>query len=484
MAAHLRLMLPIVAFARAPQDVVPAAPDRLEIHVDARRGDDRGDGSSDQPFATIRKALALHAKTPERGAVLHLGLGHYGADTNEALPVRLPANVRLVGYGSRICEIVGVAGQPVIEAPASGAIAVESVALRDGSVGVAAAAGDARSTADVTLVDVAIEDCERGVDLSPARGAVALRADGLRVRKAKEGLLAGGAAALTLALTRSSFVACREGVVLSTEGAPDEGPSQSLTLRSCRFDGNDEAGLVRRGKDGRSRATTPWLVESSSFRGSRIGLSLEIPGADVPFVIRDCLFAENENFGLALVGSGDALQGSSTIVGCRFRWNGVGAQLLTLGRELDLVDCRFEDSIGVGLSFGNWVGDRSILRATRCLFARNGGAGIFGLCEREDGIDVALDGCTIADNRGSGIERKNRKRGSGPWLLTNCVVAGNAPDLVKIEPAELRDCFVGGDPRFVDRAGRDYRLADDSPARAGGAVPGAFDAPREPPEPR
>ena len=459
----------------------PPRSETMHLHVSQRGGSDAADGSADRPFATIRRALELAARFPERRSTIQLGIGHYGPDTGESFPIRLRDRVRLAGSGSRSCEIVGLPDLPVIELPASGSVTLESVVLRGGSSGIAAAAGCDADRLEAAVVDVAIEGGAAGVDLARARGRIALRADGLRVSRASgPGLAAAGAAALELTLDRCSFRECREGVAISCDGAPPEGPDHALVARDCRFEGNELSGLVRQGADGRNRAAAPWRLESCLVRGSRIGVALEIPGGDIPFLLRDCEFVENEIFGLSMVGSGDPLEGAARVEACRFRWNGVGAQILTMGRPLELVECRFEDSVGIGLHFGNWVGERSVLRAQRCIFACNGAAGLFVLCEREDGIDVSLDRCTVVDNRGSGVERRNRQRGSGPFRLARCVVAGNSPDLARIDAAELHDCAVGGDPRFVDRAARDWRLAPDSPARGEEGGRGALDGASRP----
>jgi hypothetical protein len=448
----------------------------MEVNVSQSDGSDTaGDGSAERPFATLRRALERRAKEPERRAGIRLGLGSYGGDRGDAFPMRLPDHTRIVGFGSHTCELVGREGQPLFELPADGTVAIESLLLRGASAAIVAAAGDGKSAVELALVDVAIDGCARGIDFAPARGRVALRADGLRVSHARSGLAASGAAELTLSLDDCEFAACDDGVAITSDGAPAAGPWQAVALRECRFDGNAGSGLVRRGSDGRNRAPQPWTIESSCFRGNRCGLSFEIPGGDVPFRIGDCVFTGNDVAGMAIVGSGAALAGTSRVEGCRFRWNGVGAQLLTMGRPLEVERCRFEDSTGIGLNVGNWVGDHSSLRARRCLFAHNGAAGLFGVCEREHGIDVALDRCTVVDNRGGGVASEDEGHGSETWRLTRCIVAGNATDLENVAQTGVKECLVGGDPRFRDRAARDYRLAADSPARTADGVLGALE---------
>jgi hypothetical protein len=447
----------------------------LEIHVDPRGGDDKGDGSVDRPFATIHRALALQALAPQRETVVRLGLGHFGADRGETLPILLPANVKIVGAGSKVCEVTGPIELPIFVLPASGTVSIESLVVRGGAVAFQATkseGSDRKSTLDVSLVDVAVEECPLGIDLAAARGRLALRGDGLRMRATQKGLVAAGAAELALSLRRSLFAGGTDGIELTTEGAPEEGPSHALELIDCRFDGPEVAGLARRGKDGRNRAPRPWRIERCSFRGGRFGLLLELPGGDVPLEVVDCTFEECADVGLSSAGSGAGSGGEGArptkLERCRFRWNAIGAQLHDVGGGVELADCRFEDSIGAGLSFASFGKAPLRLRAERCLLARNG-AGVTGVCVAAERLDAELDRCTIADNARSGVQRA---RGPVSFRLSRCVVAGNRRDLDGLAEDATVDCFVGGDPGFVDRAGRDWRLQPGSPARAAG---GAFE---------
>src|SRR5262249_24927549 len=148
-AAALALLAarPASAQEAAEKGAPPPAPIvRLHVHVDARAGDDTsGDGTPDRPFRTIGRALALHAQTPERAADIHLGLGHYGrmfpapstdpweidaaqkkkideerAKDREVVPIFLPPNVSLVGFGSAVCELAGEIDKPLVVLPDRG----------------------------------------------------------------------------------------------------------------------------------------------------------------------------------------------------------------------------------------------------------------------------------------------------------------------------------------------------------------------------
>ena len=465
--AWLAPLLLVIAPWLAPQSAVP------RIHVDARRGEDGGgDGTLERPFQTVARALALRAQMEEPWVELRLAVGLHSAASGEALPLVLPSGVRLVGSGSGSCEFGGREGQPVIWLPKQGKVALEGVALRGGTVGIACEPGG-RAPLEVELVDVRIEGSETALSLAGAAGPVRLRADGLQTRATAVGLLADAGAPLELALHRSLFSGGNEGIVLDGARAQSDGPVRDLLLREVRFEGSLNAGFVRRGGDGRERCALPWRFERCEFRGARVGLAMELPGGDVPLLLRDCRFESNLNFGASVVGGGEALEGATRFERCTLRWNGIGAQFLANGRPIDVEGCRFEDSIGIGLMVGNFTGARSTFRARQTTVVSSGAAGIFVICERPEGLVVALDRCTVADNRGAGVEKKNRKFGSTQLLLTRCIVTGHSADLVKVDPAEQQACSIGGDPRFRARERRDYRLADDSPARDGDGPLGA-----------
>lgn len=481
-AAFVLLLATAAPRQEAPKPAAtPADAQDLVLRVSERTGDDvAGDGSIDRPFATLKRALELHARAFDRRLELRIDLGHYGADRGETLPIRLPKQTRVIGPGSRSCEIVGGHDKPIFELPRGGTVTIEGVALRAATSAIVAPAGMQGAFLDVVLADVWVEQSDVAVDLLPGSGRIALRADGLRVAKAQTGIATRGEAELFLTLEGCEFIECGEGVAISSDGAPDDGPRQELTVRGCRFDRNRSVGLVRRGADGRNRSRKPWKIERSEFRGSAIGLSFESPGGDVPFLIADCDFVANENFGLAIAGGGASpirrdSETESRIEDCRFRWNGVGAQVLSLGRPLQVNFCRFEDSMGTGIHYGQLSGERTqTLRVGRSLFVRNG-AGFVTLGESEEGLDVFIYRCTFADNRGGGVERRGRYGGKGSFLLEDSIVSGNGRDLLGIDAATATRCLVGGDPRFVDRTARDYRPAPDSPARTADGVIGALE---------
>jgi len=459
--ASYSMLLP----AQAPPATPVVARATPQLWVDARRGDDAaGDGSADRPWKTLAKAFATRERMEEAWVEVRLHVGAALAAGGEPFPLLLPAGVRLVGWGSQVSELVGNEGQPVVVLPKEGRVALESVVVRGGATGIATQAGG-KGTLEVALVDVVIEKSAVAIDLTAAEGTLVVRGDGVRTAATSIGLHADAGARLELDLARSTFRGGEQGLLIDDGRAKGDWPARAVRLDGCRFDGNESAGFVRRGVLGGEPAAPPWRLDRCEFRGARIGLALEIPGGDVPLAVRDCLFRENANFGASLVGSGALLPGELLFERCDFRWNGVGAQLLATGRTTTLRDCRFEDSIGIGLEFGTFTGEHARLAATRCLFARNGAAGLFAICERPEGMEVVIEQCTAVDNRGSGFERKNRKFGSGTVRLARSIACGNAADLVKIEAAETVGCFVGGDPRFVDRARRDYRLAADTPAR-------------------
>ena len=117
---------------------------------------------------------------------------------------------------------------------------------------------------------------------------------------------------------------------------------------------------------------------------------------------------------------------------------------------LTLINSEIRDNSGDGVCIAD--GDNTIVG---CLIVRNG----------EDGIDshgifdysATVINCTIADNGAENLSDTSQFR------LYNTIVVGSAG-----EAAEMLHSFTVSDPdffRFVDHAGGDYRLTDDSPAR-------------------
>lgn len=476
----------------------PAAPKPpLRIRVDARGGSDAsGDGTADKPFRTIHRALVLQAEAADRPAEIELALGHYGRrrgavapeaeKDHEVIPIQLPPNVSLIGAGSESCEITGELDQPVVLLADRGECRLAGVTLRGGATAVAAGPIAKGAALAVSCVDLAIRECADGIDLDAAAGSVRLRGDGLRVRGGKSGVHANGATKLELALARSSFRECDEAIRLDTSRAPSDGARHALDLGDCRFERGAGVAVRRLGNAPLAPDATPWRIRGSAFIGNEAGVALEIPNGDLPIEIEGCEFLENSLFAVSLVGSGEELEGSSRISGCRMRWNGVGVNLLSCGRKVELSNCRIEESAGNGLFAGLLGGKRSSVALSRCLVVCNGSCGLFGLCETKGGLTVALERCTVADNRGHGLEQKGRATG-GAFSLSRSIVAGNSADLVKVEPEQVRECLLGsgssdaqrgvevGDPKFVDRGGRDFRLAPDSPARRADGVLGALE---------
>ncbi len=493
---------------------------RLHVHVDARSGDDAaGDGTPDKPFRTIGRALALQAKTPERATDIHLGLGHYGrlfpppstdpheidaaqkkkideerAKDREVVPIVLPPDVSLVGFGSAVCEIAGEEGKPLIVLPDRGECRLSGMTLLGAAAAVAAPAVAAGERLLVRAADLSIRGCADAFDFEPAQppaadaapAALALRADGLRVRGAKRSVHATGALRVDLDLDRCVFRDGSEGLSLDVRGAPATGAWQALTLTGCRFERMTVAAVRRFGSTALPADAPRWTISGCTFTGNQVGMALEARNGDQPLTLRDCEFLENELYGVSLVGSGDPLEGATTFERCLFRWNGIGVNLLSCGRPVELAECRVEDSTGNGIFAACFVGKRTHVSLARCVLACNGATGVFALTEVKEGLVLALDHCTVADNRGHGVERKTRKVGTGEVKLARCVVAGNAVDLVKVGPEDVTECLVGagpfeehgsaiGDPKFLRRSERDFRLAGDSPARRAEGPLGAPD---------
>src|SRR5262249_9008937 len=215
--------------------------------------------------------------------------------------------------------------------------------------------------------------CADGFEFEPAQppaadaapATVALRADGLRVRGAKRAVHATGAVRLDLDLDRCVFREGDEGLALDVSGAPPSGAWHALTLTGCRFEQMDVAAVRRHGATALPADAPRWTISGCSFTGNQGGVALQVQNGDQRLALRDCEFLENVLYGLSLVGSGDPLEGATTVERCVFRWNGIGVNLLSCGRPVELSDCRVEDSTGNGIFAAVFVGKRTRVSLAR-----------------------------------------------------------------------------------------------------------------------
>ncbi len=440
------------------------------------------DGSSEKPFRSIREALEKARGSGEQPVVIHLDVGTYGKNSGDEFPLMLPRRCHFRGYGSRSTTLEGDPDKPVFLLPKGGIHVLRALRIEGGARGVAFETGPLSSDRSMLhLFDVSIARCDAGVEGS-AGGSITISADGLRVASCDRGLFIASGANLSLTLVRSALSRNRDALLIEGSRAV-----VSISCDDCSFADQEGCG-VRCTGGATPDCPKPWRFEGCVFERNGIGVSLEIPGGDVPLELFDCRFSENEQFGLALVGGGAPLEGCTRVEDCRFRWNGIGLHLLSCGRPVQISRCRVEDSVGNGVFCGLFVGQRSAVELRHSVLAGNGAAGLFGLSEVKDGLSLKVDHCTIADNLQSGIERKHRKLGSILLRVENSIVAFNARDLLRIEPAEVEGCLIRepgldgpsaaltGDPLFLDREARDYRLAPDSPAIREGKALGALEA--------
>ncbi|MBT8486933.1 MAG: right-handed parallel beta-helix repeat-containing protein [Phycisphaerae bacterium] len=210
-----------------------------------------------------------------------------------------------------------------------------------------------------------------------------------------------------------------------------------------------------------------------SVFGTRLGGGMFIFKSS-PTVL-DCTFVGNEAAG----GGGLCNFGSaSTISGCRFIDNTAsfsdgGGGMANVGSSPTVTNCVFRgnDSGFDGGGMHNLGGSPSIVN---CAFLGN--TAQIGAGMRNSGASPTIINCTFADNVaffGGGI----RSSSGGTVQVTNCILWGNEPDQILelagattvVAHSTVQDGWDTGsvvlvdDPRFVDPASGNYRLADDSP---------------------
>jgi hypothetical protein len=484
----------------AQADAPARALDARRILVSAERGDDAGaDGGAEHPFRSIGAALALSRASAGRERIV-VELGDYGAHAGERFPLELADDVEIAGAGSGSTVLDGSGAARLFELrlPAPHGVALSGLSIQGDQTGLALepwVAGDVAPAATrLVLHDVRWSGFARAIDVQsgawrpadgPTPGRVELAADGLRIGNSERGLSIAGSGAVRLAIDGGLFESCGTGVLLEADPSedfdtidqPGDGPlplrvRHEVEIRRSSFLGCREAGFRRQGVDGGNDGPA-YLFEDCLFRANQVGIELRRPTADAPFAVRRCRFLENTLFGVQATGfHGDAAL-ASRVEDSTLRWNGVGLHLTNTSTPVWVTRSRIVDNLGNGVFAANFLSDPSRVVLTDSLLARNGAAGLFLLADNRT-LEVDLVHCTIADNAGAGVFRKDRHKGTSLFELRGSILSGNGPDLVKIGPEEVFASLVGqgvgsergnltGDPRFVERLLGDYRLAEDSP---------------------
>ncbi len=476
----------LIAVVAPAQDATGA--ERV-LHVAREASDDAGDGSEATPFRTLTRALrAVQAERDAPGGAagrwrVQAGAGTYDAAAGESFPLPLPGGVTLQGAGAGVTIVAGPAATLVESRLSSGEAAVLARLTLQGAGGerglLARHVGQGAPGASTIVRDVALQAFAEGLRVEGPPlldGAVTAELlaelSGLRVTDCGLGAVLAGPLPVAAVVRDSAFTACGVGLLIDAPTAAGPAAHETSIARSL-FESCREAGVRLAGgrPDDAPRAFT-----DCDFVGNDTGLDLPVPAADAPLRLQRCRFLRNTSFGLRASGQRGDPARATLVEDGQFRWNGVGVHVTNVQAAWDLSRCRIEDSTGVGLFVANFTAEPVALRLRDSLVARNGAAGLYFLADGRR-LDVQVVHCTLADNAGAGVERKHRHAGTSRFLLAGCVVAGNAQDLVRVEAAEVQGCLVGdgapgdaaagnlaGDPGFLDRDARDWRLRAGSPA--------------------
>lgn len=174
--------------------------------------------------------------------------------------------------------------------------------------------------------------------------------------------------------------------------------------------------------------------------------------------------------GVDIDGGGMRLsEGNPTVRNCLFKANfasDYGGGVAAFGGAPTLINCRFIGNFGAVRGGGMFSSGPAVL--INCLFT--GGQSFLGGGLFITDSAVTLTHCTISDNRAELIGITGYAGGvymeRATATLNNTIVVGNYPTEVFEEMSTplYNHTMIDGDPRFVDPAAGDFRLAADSPA--------------------
>ena len=196
-------------------------------------------------------------------------------------------------------------------------------------------------------------------------------------------------------------------------------------------------------------------VTNCTFTGN-LGHGMRIDGSGA--VLRNCIFTENSDMGLAMVG------GNLAVVDCTFTANQRGGMLITtcnatlvgsvfkdntgtgafiLEGNVTFIDCEFTDNRAYWQAGGLYNGD-SNTTLKNCIFTGNFGDRRAGGIHNELKGNLTMVDCTISGNSadvGAGLYNDNKSSAK----LTNCIFSDNSANqgagiYTKWGSLELVDC--------------------------------------------
>ncbi|KAA3607850.1 MAG: DUF1565 domain-containing protein [Planctomycetota bacterium] len=473
-------MLSTALLLAIPLGMAQAPVSPQEVFISSRQGDDQsGDGTQNKPFRSIHQALQAQDRQADRPLKLILDIGRYDAEHGEVFPLRLPPGTHLWGWTPEYTLLDGGGTETLLvleDGSTDSTFRLQSLRLQNAGTAVAAGDGSSRSAIQLQTRDVQIEQCGNAIaGLGSAPGD---RADlsFSRFRNCRAGLWLQGSGPLALELKECDFEDNQDGVLVQG----DFRSSPSWRLNHCRFRRQKRHGLFVDGSFGQGPAQGLHLV-SCQFEGNgEGGLSLTVPAGDTPIRVQACQFRYNRLFGLGLAGRNPG-SGTSVVEDCLFISNGVGLHLAQVQMPMQIRRCRIQGNVGNGIFAASSPVVSCRVQVSACLLVENGSSGFYGLSDGL-GLQATLASCTIAGNRASGVERRDKHKGSSEFQLLDCLVSDNALNLKNILAEELRHCQVNffpldeesgtgnfaGEAAFVNPQAGDYRLKTGSQARRRG----------------